>query len=124
MKPNWANIPPIVPGIVDVLALSPLGYASYLVYKYGGGFDYVDTSIALTLFGANLAATGAVIPLFAKRDYKKIAIVKSLIFGTALATFIAFRQIDAKAGLLVLPYTAWTAFCAFFSYKLYNLNHI
>uniref|UniRef100_A0AC34RIX9 Uncharacterized protein n=1 Tax=Panagrolaimus sp. JU765 TaxID=591449 RepID=A0AC34RIX9_9BILA len=123
-KPNWADISPTIHGVVDLLALSPLGYASYLVYKYGGGFDYTDTTIALTLFGTNLVASGLAIPLFAKREYKKIAIVKSIIFGTALATFVAFRQIDAKAGLLVLPYTAWTAFCAFFAYKLYNLNHV
>ncbi|KAH7696462.1 Protein C41G7.9 b [Aphelenchoides avenae] len=37
--------------VMDLLGYGSAGYATYLVYKYGGGFSYSDTAIALCLYG-------------------------------------------------------------------------
>jgi len=121
-KPKWADFAPAGYAALDLLTLSPLGYASYLVYKNGGGFDYTDTTVALALYGTNLLLAGATVPLLQKRNYKCLAINTGLIFGTALATAIAFYRIEEKAGLFLAPYAAWTGFYAFLTYNLYKMN--
>ncbi|KAE9550876.1 hypothetical protein FO519_005921 [Halicephalobus sp. NKZ332] len=121
-KPKWADFAPAGYAALDLLTLSPLGYASYLVYKSGGGFDYTDTAVALALYGTNLLFAGATVPLLEKKNYKCLAINTSIVFGTALATAVAFYRIDEKAGLFVAPYAAWTAFYAFLTYNLYKMN--
>ncbi|KAE9549854.1 hypothetical protein FO519_006940 [Halicephalobus sp. NKZ332] len=123
VKPRWAErVCPFGVAAIDLAVLTPLGYASYLVYKFGGGFDYTDTTVALALYGTNLLANFAAIPLVKKRDYKGIAITKAVVFATALATFVAFRGIDEKAGWYVVPYALWSAFASFFAFKLHQLN--
>ncbi|RCN28681.1 TspO/MBR family protein [Ancylostoma caninum] len=67
-KPNWAPTDVRLYSVMDILALSPLGYASYLVYKNGGGFDYTDTRLALGLYGANMALALTTIPLVKKKN--------------------------------------------------------
>ncbi|VDN27894.1 unnamed protein product [Gongylonema pulchrum] len=39
-KPDWAPKDPTFYSLVDIATLSPLGYASYLVYKHGGGKSF------------------------------------------------------------------------------------
>lgn len=58
---------------MDVATVLPLGYASYLVYKYGGGFDYSDTATALGLYGTNLVLTLVSIPLIKNRNLKGVS---------------------------------------------------
>ncbi|KHJ86450.1 TspO/MBR family protein [Oesophagostomum dentatum] len=67
-KPNWAPTDVRLYSVMDILALAPLGYASYLVYKNGGGFDYTDTRLALGLYGANMALALATIPMVKKKS--------------------------------------------------------
>ena len=93
-----------------------------MVYKYGGGFDYTDTTVALALYGTNLLTNVAAFPLVQKREYKKLAIVKAVTFASALAVFIAFRGIDENAGWYAAPYALWSAFVSYFNFKLYQLN--
>ncbi|VDM71864.1 unnamed protein product [Strongylus vulgaris] len=76
-KPSWAPKDVRLYSVMDILALAPLGYASYLVYKNGGvtdnrlptvqGFDYTDTRFALGLYGVNMALALATIPFVKKK---------------------------------------------------------
>uniref|UniRef100_A0A7E4URD3 TspO/MBR-related protein n=1 Tax=Panagrellus redivivus TaxID=6233 RepID=A0A7E4URD3_PANRE len=124
IKPNWADQHPALYSAVDALTLTPLGYASYLVFKNGGGFDYTDTTVALTLYGTNLIFAAASIPLIQKKNYKGLLCNTTVVLGTAIATAVAFHQIDEKAGWLVAPYAAWTVFYGFLAYKLHQLNRV
>ncbi|VDN27896.1 unnamed protein product [Gongylonema pulchrum] len=54
-KPFWAPTNPKIYGMMDILTMLPLGYASYRVFKYGGGFEFNGiTAMALGLYGASL----------------------------------------------------------------------
>ncbi|VDO24989.1 unnamed protein product [Heligmosomoides polygyrus] len=67
-KPQWAPTDVRLYSIMDVLTIAPLGYASYLVYKNGGGFDYTDTRLALGVYGANMILALTTIPLVKKKN--------------------------------------------------------
>ncbi|KAE9550877.1 hypothetical protein FO519_005922 [Halicephalobus sp. NKZ332] len=121
-KPNWMNVSPSVFGFADLLALSPLGYASYLVYKYGGGFEYHDTSVALALYGTSIVFSGYCPPLHEHREYRWLLINKTIGFLTGLGFTYAFYKIDERAGLLSVPYALLSAFCMYNYYKLFQMN--
>lgn len=76
-KPKWAPTDVRLYSAVDLLTLSPLGYASYLVFKNGGGFDYNDTRLALGLYGLNLGLAVFTIPIIKK---KQLGCVSSTFF--------------------------------------------
>lgn len=78
-KPKWAQQDLKTIAALDLLVLSPIGCASYLVYKHGGGtiasmrffrgyffvagFDNSDTKLALGLYGLHVALGVAGIPV-------------------------------------------------------------
>ncbi|TKR59433.1 hypothetical protein L596_029102 [Steinernema carpocapsae] len=121
-KPKWAPKGLCIYSALDVLTLSPLGYASYLVYKNGGGFDYTDTTCALALYGTNLALACATLPIVKRRNHKCLFYNTTLVHLTALGAAAAFYQIDKRAAYLVLPYAIWTGFYAFLTYGITRLN--
>ncbi|MFH4977799.1 hypothetical protein AB6A40_004508 [Gnathostoma spinigerum] len=123
-KPTWAPSDPKLYAAVDLLTLSPLGVASYICYKTGGGFDYSDTKLALGLYGANLALSMATIPLVKKRNMKCIFYNTVLLHLTAIAAAYTFYKIDKTAGLLILPYSLWTGFYAFLTHSIRKANEI
>uniref|UniRef100_A0A8R1EFC2 TspO/MBR family protein n=1 Tax=Caenorhabditis japonica TaxID=281687 RepID=A0A8R1EFC2_CAEJA len=121
-KPKWAPKDVRIYSAVDLLTLSPLGYASYLVYKNGGGFDYNDTKLALGIYGANLVFAIATIPIIKKKElgclWKNTAVVSLTAAGAAYT----FYKIDKKAGLLLIPYAIWTAFYTYLTYSIKKEN--
>ncbi|KAK0428144.1 hypothetical protein QR680_010630 [Steinernema hermaphroditum] len=121
-KPKWAPKDLRLYSALDILTLSPLGYASYLVYKNGGGFDYTDTTVAMGLYGANLAFAVATLPIVKKRNHKCLFFNTALVHLTALGAAYAFYQIDKRAGYLVLPYALWTGFYTALTYSINRLN--
>ena len=76
-KPKWAPTDVRLYSAVDLLTLAPLGYASYLVFKNGGGFDYNDTRLALGLYGLNLGLAVFTISIIKK---KQLGCVSSTFF--------------------------------------------
>uniref|UniRef100_A0A914SH54 Uncharacterized protein n=1 Tax=Parascaris equorum TaxID=6256 RepID=A0A914SH54_PAREQ len=44
-KPSWVPKDVRLYSAIDLLTMSPLGYASYLVYKTGGGMEHIFISI-------------------------------------------------------------------------------
>ncbi|KAI6183348.1 hypothetical protein M3Y97_00479700 [Aphelenchoides bicaudatus] len=120
--PHWAPHDRKFYSALDVVTSLPLGYASYLVYKHGGGFDYTDTTVALGLYVTNLVAAIATIPLLKQRNLKGLACNSIFVHATALATAFAFWKIDKNAGYWLLPYAAWTGFYALLAYSTNQLN--
>lgn len=118
--PNWAVRDVRLYTAFDVATIAPLGYASYLVYKNGGGFDYTDTTVALGLYGLNIASGLALIPTFKKKSIKGVAINAVIVAATAIAASCAFGKIDKMAGWLIAPYALWTSYYAVLAIALNN----
>jgi len=123
-KPTWAPQDLNVYSAIDLLALSPLGCASYLVYKHGGGFDYADTRLALGLYGLSLALWVGTIPATLKRNMKLLFGNTLALHATAAATSVAFYKIHKHAGLMLVPYALWTGFYVVLGYSIMNANEV
>ncbi|KAK6107064.1 TspO/MBR family protein [Brugia pahangi] len=121
-KPNWAPKDPVVYSLFDIVTLSPLGYASYLVYKNGGGLHYTDTKVALGLYGLNTIFALTTIPLIKKRNFTSLFRNTVLLNATAIGAAFAFYKIDKTAGQLLLPYAIWTGFYALLTYSMSKEN--
>ncbi|KAL7077443.1 hypothetical protein ACQ4LE_002908 [Meloidogyne hapla] len=89
----------------NVGAAIPFGYASYLVYKIGGGFDYTDTTVALGLYGATIASGIVALPLLRTKKAKWLAANSILLTGLSIGTSIAFYKIDKISGLWTIPFS-------------------
>ncbi|CAJ0575321.1 unnamed protein product, partial [Mesorhabditis spiculigera] len=123
-KPQWAPKDVRVYSLVDVLTIAPLGYASYLVYKNGGGFDYNDTRLALGLYGTNLLLALATVPIVKQRKISCLATNSILVHLTAAAAAYAFYNIDRRAGYLMIPYSLWTGYYAILTWAIKKENEI
>ncbi|KAJ6637657.1 Translocator protein [Pseudolycoriella hygida] len=116
--PNW------VFGPVWTSLYAGMGYASYLVYRDGGGFSG-NAQTALTLYGAQLILNHAWTPIFFKYHSMKWSSIEIvLLTGTAAACGYSFYQINPIAGQLFIPYLAWLSFASFLNYTYYKLNPV
>ena len=122
MKPSCTEISPSIFGLIDLASLTPLGYASYLVYKYGGGFEYRDTTAALVFYGTSLFLSGTCASLSEKRDYKWLLFNKMVNFATSLGFAYGFYKVNENAGYLAFPFVAVSGFWLYFHYKLFQMN--
>ncbi|KAF7633796.1 hypothetical protein Mgra_00006766 [Meloidogyne graminicola] len=89
----------------NVVASTCFGYASYLVYKIGGGFDYTDTSAALGLYGTTVGMGLLALPFMRMNKPKWLFVQSILLSALSLATTIAFYKIDKISGLWTLPFS-------------------
>ncbi|KAJ1373140.1 hypothetical protein KIN20_035476 [Parelaphostrongylus tenuis] len=122
--PKWAPKDLCFYSAMDVLTLSPLGYASYLVYKYGGGFEYTDTRVALGLYGTSLALYLTTIPVVKNKDLTSLWKTSALMHLTALGAAYMFYKIDSEAGFWTIPYALWTGFSAYLAYSIDRENKL
>lgn len=114
--PNW------VFGPVWTTLYTGMGYASYLVWKTGGGFSG-PAQIPLILYGTQLALNWAWTPIFFRMHQLKWSVVEILALTASVgATGIAFYNINKLAGYLFIPYFAWSAFASVLNYSIYKLN--
>lgn len=118
--PNWAIRDTRLYTAIDVASIAPLGYASYLVFKHGGGFDYTDTTVALSLYGVNVLSGLALIPTFKTKNLKYIAWNACVLAATAVGTAVAYGKIDKSAGYFLIPYALWTSYYAAVAIALNN----
>uniref|UniRef100_A0A158Q713 Dolichyl-P-Glc:Glc(2)Man(9)GlcNAc(2)-PP-dolichol alpha-1,2-glucosyltransferase n=1 Tax=Elaeophora elaphi TaxID=1147741 RepID=A0A158Q713_9BILA len=109
---------PHIYGLLDVLTMSPLGYAAYRIYKYGGGFVYDDTKFALGLYGITLLFALSSLPFTKVKNRSSQFNYTFLMHLTALGSTYTFHKIDKRAGILVLPYAIWTGFYALLAYAM------
>uniref|UniRef100_A0A2K6VQR1 TspO/MBR family protein n=1 Tax=Onchocerca volvulus TaxID=6282 RepID=A0A2K6VQR1_ONCVO len=121
-KPDWAPRNSLVYSVFDIATLSPLGYASYLVYKNGGGLQYTDTKMALGLYGLNVVFALTTIPIIKKRSFTSLFRNTVLLNATAIGAAFAFYKIDKTAGQFLIPYAIWTGFYALLTYSMSKEN--
>jgi tryptophan-rich sensory protein len=104
-KPVWCPPTLAFPAVWTVL-YGLMGYASYLVWHHGGGFEVQQGS--LTLYGIQLLLNLLWPILFFKQKKLKLAMVENLaLLVTAAATATAFREVNVLAGQLMAPYVGW-----------------
>ncbi|KAH7712303.1 TspO/MBR family protein [Aphelenchoides avenae] len=111
---------------MDLLTMAPVGYATYLVYKYGGGFDYRDTAIALGLYGGMALldlATAAVVDI-KTRNHKAINAHSSTKFLVTAATAYSYYKVYEHAGYWMIPITLWSGFRALCGWSLIQNNDL
>ena len=115
-----------------------MGYASYLVYKDGGGFQG-DAKTALLLYGTQLALNWAWTPIFFGAHKLKLVSSHGDFEGTtndmrffsfqalaeilcmdiaAAATMYSFFQINPVAGMLMVPYQMWLTLATALNYSI------
>lgn len=99
-----------------------MGYASYRVWRIGGGFTG-EAKLALIFFFFQLLLNWAWPPIFfilRLIGVAAIEIVALLIVVCITATL--FYQIDVTSFILLCPYIAWLSFAAFLNYSIWTLN--
>jgi len=122
-RPTWApaNLK-MTCAVGDLVTMAPLGYATYLAYKSGGGIDYNDVKIAMGLYGAHALFYLSKSYCFAKQDLKCMHMSKILLYASAIGCAIAYGRIDKVAGYCWIPNCLWTAFGALLGYYLWDMN--
>lgn len=120
-KPSWRP-PNYAFGIVWTSIYSSIGYASYLVYKEGGGFDGA-AKVPLIVYGSNLLLNWAWTPIFFGAKRLDVALYEiQLINATALATGYLFYKINPVAGYIFIPYCAWLGVATLLNYVIWRDN--
>lgn len=99
-----------------------MGYASYLVYRDGGGFDGA-ARLPLTIYGVNLLANWSWSPMFFKYQRFGVAFaIGQVINVTAVGMAYHFYEINEVAGYLIVPYCMWLCLATVLSYNIYRDN--
>ncbi|XP_028178948.1 translocator protein-like isoform X2 [Ostrinia furnacalis] len=120
-KAPW-NPPKWVFGPAWTVLYSGMGYASYLVYEECGGF-VDDAVLPLSLYGGQLLLNWSWTPIFfGMKDFKLAFIEISVLSGAALATTIAFFNVNKTAGWLMVPYLAWLGYASSLNYYIWKNN--
>ena len=79
--------------------------------------------LAFTLFFAQLGLNVAWSGLFFGLRRPGIALVEIVfLFGTTVATAMAFRSFSGFAFWLMVPYALWVAFASLLNFKIWQLN--
>jgi len=121
LKRPWFTPPQWVFGPVWATLYSCLGYASYVVFRDGGGFQ--GARFALALYGAQLVVNWAYNPLFVGYGKLKLALVDSVVLDVLVAaTMYSFYQVSPLAGALLIPYGIWLTLATGITYRLYVDN--
>ncbi|KAH7709832.1 Protein C41G7.9 a [Aphelenchoides avenae] len=96
--------------LMDLLAYGSAGHASYLVYKYGGGFSNSGTAVALLLYGGVLVQDAGYDLRAANDAWRTDAEVLQQLFHhyafrslTTLALANTYLIIYEEAGCWMLP---------------------
>ncbi|XP_057651881.1 translocator protein-like [Diorhabda carinulata] len=114
--PNWAFSP------IWTTLYSSMGYASYIVYKDGGGFSGT-AKWPLIIYGSNVLANWTWTTIFFEKKNMKMAFCElQFINATALTMSYLFYRINHKAGLLILPYIGWLAVSTALTYSFWQEN--
>jgi benzodiazapine receptor len=115
-KPSWTP-PDWLFGPVWTALYTGMGYASYLVWKEGGG------SLPLTLYGIQLVLNLAWSPLFFKKHEIGFALLDiTALLGVLGATIIEFNKVSPTASYLLLPYLAWSSYATALTASIYKKN--
>jgi benzodiazapine receptor len=116
-RPSWAP-PAWVFGPVWSALYALMGIAAWLVWRSPGA-----KSVALGLFGAQLAANALWSWLFFAWHWGALAAVEVLILLALIAaTVAAFWRASRLAGLLLVPYLVWVSFASVLTWTVWRSN--
>ncbi|CAG5123111.1 unnamed protein product [Candidula unifasciata] len=119
--PSWRPPNKIFP-VVWTTLYSSMGYASYLVWRDGGGFRG-DAAGPLALYGTQLALNWAWTPIFFGLRSPKWAFVDSVcLLGGIAGTIAAFYRVNETAAFVLFPYFGWVAFATYLNYRIWRDN--
>ena len=115
--PSWAP-PAWVFGPVWSTLYALMGVAAGLVWRSPG-----STRLALSLFGAQLAANALWSWLFFAWHQGALALVDVLVLVVLIAaTVAAFWRSSRVAALLLLPYLLWVSFASVLTWAVWRSN--
>lgn len=85
--------------------------------------DAPGRALALGLFVAQMVFNVAWTPAFFSLEAPLVALgVIGTLWILLVATIAAFRRVDRRAAVLLLPYLAWVTFATVLNYELWRLN--
>ncbi|XP_052277393.1 translocator protein-like [Dreissena polymorpha] len=114
--PNWIFAP------VWTTLYSTMGYASYMIFRDGGGFGG-KAALPLAVYGAHLALNFAWSPLFFKAHNLGLAFAGIVaLWGSVVATIVSFHGVNVNAAYIMLPYLGWVSFASFLNFTLWRMN--
>ena len=98
-----------------------MGYASYLVWRSRASKKQIEK--ALTWYGAQLAANFLWSPLFFQwKMYLAALILLIVLVVLVVITLLRFRQLNATAGWLLVPYLCWLLFAGYLNAGVWLLQ--
>lgn len=97
-----------------------MGIAAWLVWLRRG---FRGGALPLLLFAGQLVLNAAWTPLFFGLQSPALAFADIvLLWGMIAATSVAFFRVRRAAGLLMVPYLAWTSFAAVLNLAIWRMN--
>lgn len=118
-KPSWTPPGYLFGPVWSALYLS-MGIAAWLVWQRVG---IPGGRRALILFVGQLVLNGLWSWLFFGLHQPGLAFAEILVlWGTILATMLAFWRVSSTAGILFVPYLIWVSFAAILNFSLWQLN--
>ncbi len=115
-RPSWAP-PPWLFGPAWTLLYTLMGIAAWRVARRPDG------SGALRLYRAHLVLNAAWTPIFFGLRRPDLALAEiAALWLSVLITTLAFLRRSTVAGVLLLPYLAWTSFAAALNFEIWRRN--
>ena len=119
-KPNITP-PDWVFGPVWTILYLLMGISVFIVWNKG--LDYPKVKQALGLFVIQLCLNAAWTPLFFGLHLILAALIEIVLLWLAiLATFLVFKRISVRAGMLLLPYLIWVGYAVILNGSIWYLN--
>lgn len=118
-KPSWTP-PGWLFGPVWTVLYTLMAVAAWLVWRQEG---WRTARLALGLYAGQLALNAAWPAIFFGARMPGPAFVELVVLWLAIvATTAAFFRRTAAAGVLMLPYAAWTTFAGMLNFALWRMN--
>lgn len=113
--PNW------IFGVVWPILYALMGTSLYLIIMKVKKTREAKKAIVIFLIHLFLNSVWS-IAFFANRNIGTSLAIIVVLWGMILYLIFAFRKIDQKAGLLLIPYFLWVSFAVILNYYIWKLN--
>lgn len=119
IKPEWTP-PSWLFGPAWITLYTLMGIAAWMIWKQR---KKPAARSALKVYGAQLVLNSIWSPLFFGLQNPGLAFFEIIILLiTIVLTIIFFWRINKWAGIILLPYLAWSSFATFLNFTIWQLN--